>query len=145
MVQPSSPTVAVDEACIRDTGWVPVDLERVRAQMALPLRVPAIRARLGPWVTLSARPAARRPALAARERRVPLSDIVCIGRALDLGALPPGCAAAPSAANENARLRLLLLLVLAFALSGTAYWAMRLSQPNVIVVPAPSSDRTMIT
>lgn len=86
-------------------------------------------------------------------RRIPEADIVFVGRPGPRGKGGERLArhfardeeSAPEGANQNGRGRMIVVgLLTLLIVSGAAYTLLRMTKPNIIVVPAPLTDATRI-
>ncbi|HEY7385757.1 MAG TPA: hypothetical protein VH743_19020 [Beijerinckiaceae bacterium] len=145
--------MVVDDKELDNRGWQTVDL-------STPLSVSSVLAdarglRRGKWtsstsLSLRWRSMVERGASACRSarktqalaRRVPERDIVYVGR----GPAPLAAAAEGGAARDGDVLRqFLFLLALGAVMAGSFYLGQTWTKQNVIVVPAPSTFRSVIT
>ena len=150
----SAPGVVVDDKELDDRGWQTVDL-------STPLSVSSVLAdaralRRGKWtsstsLSLRWRGMVERGASACRSarktqalaRRVPERDIVYVGRGpAPLDASTAGSEGAP---EGDVLRQFLLLLALGAVMAGSFYVGQTWTRENVIVVPAPSTFRSVVT
>jgi hypothetical protein len=158
-------SVVVDEAELGDRGWQTIDLSTPLSVSSVLGDARTLR-RSKKWTSntslslrwramvergLHADDGAARSCQSGRKvpsaRRVPDHDIVDVGRT----SLPAATAASPMSAesgctsSRDTLRQILLLIALVVIMAGSYYLGQTWPRYNVIVVPAPISDRSVVT